>query len=239
MKHALNLTMLVLIALCVYACRKTNQLPAYARFPDITRQVPRQIPTQRPPFTVKAADTTHTVTPLYEYQIAGMVVSCGFSKNLAAHRNDYLNVMDVGIIWGRNLDPSLDRQVDFENDGVWLRAATKDLAVWKRLDPTQLSNNHLLGDDTGLKKRIRNLKRGDLIRIQGCLVSYSGRNSSVIRTDSGGSACEIIWVEELEILQDGNRDWRRLHRASLFGSAVLLVARAVHFFFRTPGGYHD
>jgi hypothetical protein len=231
--------MLVLLVLSVYSCRKRNELPVNIRFPAIAREDPGQVPTQRPPFEVRAGNQTHTVTPLYEYRIAGMVVSCGFSKNLAEHRNDYLNIMDTGIIWGGNLDPSIYRQVEFDNDGVWLHAQTRDRYAWKKLNDRQLSNNHLLSDDPRLIRQIKALKRGDVISIRGCLVSYSGRKSSVSRTDSGSHACEIIWVDELKILQDGTYGWQMLYRISLYGLLILLGARALFFFCRTPSGYRE
>jgi len=229
MKHALNLILLVLVTLSIYSCRKRDELPIYADFAAIALQDPAQTPTQRPSFIVKVEDQTHHVKPLHNYRIAGMVVSCGFSKNMAAHRNDDLNIMDAGIIWGSNLNPSIYKKIAFDNDGVWLRAKTKDQAVWERLDQERLSNNHLLCTDPQLKKRIKAIKRGDVVSIKGSLVSYSGRGSSVNRTDSGDGACETIWVDEFKILQDGTKRWHLLHRTSLYGLVTLLLGRIVYF----------
>ncbi len=237
MKHALNLILLVLVALNIYSCRKKNELPIYAGFAEISRQDPGQTPTQRPPFTARVENQTHHVKPLYNYHIAGMVVSCGFSKNMAEYRSDDLNIMDAGIIWGSNLDPAIYKKVEFYNNGVWLHAKTKDQEVWQRLDQERLSNNHLLCTDPQLEKQIKAIKRGDVVSIKGCLVSYSGRGSSVNRTDSGGGACETIWVDEFEILQDGTKHWHFLHRASLYGWVALLAIQGIRFFCIAPPGY--
>ncbi len=164
MKHALNLVLLVLVALNIYSCRKKNELPIYADFSEISRRDPVQTPTQRPPFTARVENQTHHVKPLYDYHIARMVVSCGFSKNMAEYRSDDLN-------------------------------------------------------------------------IKGCLVSYSGRGSSVNRTDSGDGACETIWVDEFEILQDGTKHWHFLHRASLYGWVALLAIQGIRFLCIAPPGY--
>ncbi len=237
MKHALNLALLVLVALNIYSCRKKSELPIYADFAGISLQDPVQTPTQRPPFTTQVENQTHKVEPLYNYRIAGMVVSCGFSKNMAEHRNDDLNIMDAGILWGNNLNPAIYKKIEFYNNGVRLHAKTKDQEAWERLDQGQLSNNHLLCSDPQLTKQIKAMKQGDVVSIKGCLVSYSGRGSSVKRTDTGDGACEAIWVDEFKILQDGTRHWHLLHRASLYGLAVLLVGQIVRFFCTTPPGY--
>jgi hypothetical protein len=229
MKHIVNLILLILVALNIYSCRKKNELPIYSDFADIALQDPKQTPTQHPPFTAKVGNQTHTVKPLYDYHITGMVVSCGFSKNMAEYRNDSLNIMDAGIIWGNNLNPSIYKEIGFYTDGVWLHAKTKDPVVWKNFNPEQLSNNHLLCTDPQLKKQIKALKRGTVVDIKGCLVSYSGRNSSVSRTDIGDNACETIWVNEFKILRNGTKHWYRLHRASLYGIAAWFTVQILRF----------
>ena len=230
MNHLLNLSLLVLVTLNIYSCRKKTELPVYANVVKAALQDPVQVPTQRPPFTAKIEDQTHHVKPLYDYSIAGMVVSCGFSKSMAKHRNDNLNIMDAGIIWGENLDPAIYKKVRFYNNGVWLHAETKDQVVWERLNQNQLSNNHLLCTDPQLKKQINAIKLGDLVLIKGSLVSYSGRGSSTSRTDRGDGACEAIWVDEFEHLQDGTKFWHILHRASLYGLGLLLAIQSIRFF---------
>lgn len=230
MKRVLDIFLLIMIVLNIYSCRKKSELPAYAGFPEIALQDPVQAPTRRPPFTVQIKDQTHTVKPLYNYSIAGLVVSCGFSKNMAEYRNDDLNIMDAGIIWGGNLNPAVYQKINFYNNGVWLHAKTKDQDVWNLFDPQQLSNNHLLCSDPQLKKQIKAIKRGSVVSIKGCLASYSDRSSSVKRNDSGDGACETIWVDEFKVLQDGTRLWHQLHRASLYGVFGTLIARFLFFF---------
>ena len=239
MKRVLNIFLLVLIALNIYSCRKKNELPAYTDFSEIVLHDPVQTPTQRPAFTVQVEDQTHDVKPLYDYSIAGLVVSCGFSKNMAEYRNDDLNIMDAGLIWGNNLNPAVYRKIKFHNDGVWLRAETKDQDAWEHLDQSRISNNHLLNNDPHLKKQIKAIKRGDLVLVKGCLATYSGRGSSVNRTDNGDGACETIWVDEFEVLQDGTKHWHLLYRASLFGMAGVLLLHLVRFFCITSPGYKD
>lgn len=229
MKQVSNLILLVLLALNIYSCSQKTELPVYSTFPEMALQDPLQTPTSRPSFSAVVEDQKHTVKPIFDYQICGMVVSCGFSKSLAEYRKDKLNTMDAGILWGRNLDPAIYKNIKFHTDGVWLKAKIKDRSVWEIFDHAQLSNNHLLCADPAITKQVKALKRGDVILIKGCLANYSGRNSSVIRSDFGASACEIIWVDEISVLQDGTRPWHLLHKATLYGMALLLITKSALF----------
>ncbi len=237
MKQVSNLILLVLLALNIYSCRKKNELPAYSTFPKTALQNPIQTPTSRPPFSVLVEDQKHSVKPTFNYRICGMVVSCGFSKQQAEYRNDNLNTMDAGILWGSNLDPTIYKNMKFHTDGVWLKAKTKDKDVWERFDQAQLSNNHLLSTDPVLTKQLKALKRGDIISIKGCLANYSGRNSSVTRSDIGASACEIIWVDEITTLQDGTRPWHLLHKITLYGFALWIIVKTTLFLRPTKPAY--
>jgi hypothetical protein len=237
MRYLSNTLLLVLTFLALYSCKRKAELPVYENFAGPARQDPEQTPTERPAFTVHIEDQTHTVTLLYDYTITGMVVSSGFSRTLAERRNDHLNILDVGIIWGGNLDPQIYRNVEFYNDGVWLHARTENESVWQKLNPQQLSNNHLLSNDPHLIKSIGAVKLGDVIKIRGSLATYSGRRSSVKRSDSGDGACETIWVDEFSILQEANKPWHRLHRTALYGIFSLLGIRILLFFLATPSGY--
>ncbi len=74
---------------------------------------------------------------------------------------------------------------------------------------THCSNNHLIPADNAIKRKIKRLKKGDHVRIQGYLVNVDAENSagkvylwdtSVSRDDSGDGACEIIYVTNIQWL---------------------------------------
>jgi hypothetical protein len=234
MTKFLNLVLLLLIGTSIYAHYRKNQLPIRNVFPAIARQEPRQAATQRSPFTVTVNGQTHTVTPLFNYEISGLIVSCEFCKMLADYRHDYLNVMDAGLIWGSNLNSDVYSKMKFYTDGVWLRYHTYDHDAWRKFDMNKLSNNHLLCTDPALKEKIKALKRGDLVTIKGCLVSYTlpygSRGSSTVRTDQGNGACETVWVDALIILEHGNKNWHLIYKISLSVFSGLVLFRVIRFF---------
>jgi hypothetical protein len=232
MKRFIQLIFLLLVALSIYSFIKKRELPAYTEFAKVTRYDPVQTPSSRPAFSVAFEDRTHPITPLHEYEIAGMIVSCGFSETLSEYYKDRLNILDVGLIWGDNLDPEIYRKVKFHTNGVRLFWKAKNRSDFDKIDETKISNNHLLCVDPELTKQVKALKRGDVISIKGFLANYSGRKSSVTRTDRGDGACEVLWVNELKVLQDGTRVWHLLFKASLCGIGLWMLAQVVYFFVR-------
>jgi len=72
---------------------------------------------------------------------------------------------------------------------------------------THLSNTHLLPAEGNwnVEKAIRWIDRGDHVRLKGQLITIkhaSGKNyvrSSITRDDKGNGACEVMWVEEVQI----------------------------------------
>src|SRR6185503_14711328 len=112
------------------------------------------------------------------------------------------------------------RGLDYWNDQwtCWVKAS--DHETWKAFDPTALSNNHLVTDDAAVARRLRSVRIGDQIRFKGYLVDYSApagmRVSSTVRNDTGNGACEVVYVEDFDILSSPNRLWRGLFKAALF-----------------------
>lgn len=233
MSRVLNSVLLLLILLSSYSCYRTNRLPAQSDFPSITRQEPKQTAIQRRPFTVTVNGQTHTVTPLFEYEISGMVASCHFSKVLAEYRRDDLNIMDVGLLWGSNLDPAIYTAMKFYNNGVFLHYKTSNYDIWQKFDLNKVSNNHLLCTNSVQNKRIKTLKKGDVISIKGYLASYTlehgKRGSSTVRTDRGNGACETVWVENLTLLKRGNHRWHLLLKFCNGSILGLIVGRISAF----------
>jgi len=208
---------------------------------------PDQAPGETDPFSVEAGGVAYTVSPLFTYEIRGMVVShhdCGAWWDIY-HRDrwkDFLNVKDLCLVWGGNLQTGVYRDMRFRNDSWTCSYFWPDAGVRARFREDQLSNNHLLCADDTLRRTILETGRGDQVRIRGSLASYAHggtfhRGTSTRRDDTGNGACETLFVEEYEILRRANPGWRALHTASGFavlGCVLLLAARFVRSLAR-PG----
>jgi len=192
------------------------------------------------PFEVEVRDTVYTITPLYEYELFGLIVSCHDSRSWwdLYHKKwgDNLNLKDLCVIWGANATNDAYQRIKFSSGSWTCYCQTGDRQAWGQFDIHSLSNNHLLSENKEINKVLLRARRGDQIRLYGYLAEYAHRDgtfkrgTSTTRTDEGNGACETIYLEEFEILKRSNVFWHWLHAFSkllLLGSAV---AWAVLFF---------
>lgn len=203
-------------------------------------QSPVQEKTNASSFKVEASGTEYTAIPFYRYKLQGLVVSTHDSHAWwdIYHKNwgDYLNIKDLCVIWGDNLQNNAYTRMKFSSGswtcrvGVNPNTAKKD---WEKFNLNCLSNNHLLAHDPTAKNILKKVTRGDQIYLQGYLVTYFhnqkgggfSRSSSTTRTDKGSGACEVVYLTHFKILKKANVIWHFLHNLSkyLIGICVFLL----------------
>lgn len=219
-----------------------NELPRSVDYlPDIFEE-PRQTATRNRPFSVEYKGVQYRVEPEFEYELYGMVVSYRHHEGTSRmHRrsNDYLNMLDVCVIWGDNAKhPDLGK-LNFWNGIFTCNVKTRSTPAWQAFDMFQLSNNHLLSDDDFVRDRVRSIRVGDQIRFKGYLASYSNpgggkRGTSTTRFDKGDGACETVFVEDFDIVRAATSYWR----LAMWASLASLIA-GLYFHFRRPYRPYD
>lgn len=173
---------------------------------------PTQTPIDPPQsVTVTRDGRTYVIEKLFNYEISGEVLSA--STYDVTWTNDFADV-DVGLLWGTRREQLKDRFKFFQM-GRWL--------FWRTDAPVSdeernevgrhISNNHLIPSETSthLARAFRMLRKGDEVRLKGSLVrilaagGQAVATSSTVRDDSGDGACEVVWVDELQV---GSRIFR-------------------------------
>jgi hypothetical protein len=172
--------------------------------------------------------------PLYRYDISAYVF--GVSHKLAS---DFDGVMaaDLGLLWGENARDGLYRHTELRVRMDWFRASWKD---GYHFDMDSAANTHIVTCDPAVYKKVRGVRMGDQVRVRGLLVGVninkggSGgpltARSSVSRTDTGGGACEIVYVRapaDIEILSRAFPLWALLMKVSGAGLALAIIAWAI------------
>jgi len=207
---------------------------------DLVPQIlddPAQKKTRKKPFEVQYRGNRYNVEPKYEYELTGMVVSFRHhdgKSRMHSRSNDYLNMLDVCVIWGDNTSHTRLNKMSFWNGIFSCMVKTRDMVAWNRFNMDQLSNNHLLAVDDFIRDEVRSIRVGDQIRFRGYLSSYSSpgggkRGTSTTRTDTGDGACETVYLESFEILRPALSYWRLAMWTSLI---LLVIGLGLHF--RSP-----
>jgi hypothetical protein len=199
---------------------------------------PEQTEADIEPFEFEKDGFVYNLTPLYSYDISGLVVHrLDYNTWYSLSRTDKLFTTDLCIIWGENLkskayqNKSLSVKQDFR---FCLFSYGGDLVFNGR----EVSNNHLLVNNKEVAVVLKKVSVGDQVRIKGYLVNVEAKaldgktekmaewkdmrwQTSVTREDSGGGACEIIYATSLQILKKGNEFYHGLFAVSSF--VLLLV----------------
>jgi len=192
---------------------------------------PQQTAVDQPEFTTRTNEVEYVIRPKYRYELTGLVVSYKrFSSEWGLHKrwNDFINVADVCVVWGKNATEVDLNAFNFWNGEFTCTFATRDKAAWQSFDKSKLSNNHLITDKPRIRDTIDELEVGDQIRVSGWLAEYGEpggpfRKTSTTRTDTGDGACETVYVAEMEILGSMSTLWRKLFWLALTGLLASVV----------------
>lgn len=183
----------------------------------------------------------YEVSPVAEYEIYGLVVSQYYSRNFfdITHKKDPGNIKDVCVVWGENLFNGSYKNMSFKSGEFTCFFKFKNIDVID-FSPNHLSNNHLIPANEKVEKMIKNAQIGDQIHIKGYLANYeiysqdneliSRRGTSLSREDDGDGACEVIYVEELEIYPGINGVYKLIKSISGYLALITLVLSVAFFF---------
>ena len=198
---------------------KKGALPRAAEISRELLKEPAQEPTGAQPFSFTYRGETYQVQPVADYRIAALVVS---HNDISAfgdiyHDETSVDIKDVCLLWGANLIDDTFRRVRFHNESVSCHYYAPGEAA-EIFDPARISNNHLIAADETVRAAIRSVRVGDQIELEGMLVNYAPashpdrvRRTSTVRSDSGGGACEVMYVSAAKILKAAPRRWFRLY----------------------------
>jgi hypothetical protein len=184
-------------------------------------QAPLQTPTSRKINLHKINGYEYMVEPQAEYDISACVVSTNAHwRAMFGLLGKATDTPDVGVVWGENLTSGDINKVDF-----W----SGDFTLFYQYGPgvkffTNAGGNvHVLAATPEVYDTATSLRRGDQIRLRGCLVNYyrtdwgaHWRKSSLTRDDTGPTACEVMFVEQIEIIERGTPVWYFLNSASFW-----------------------
>ena len=198
------------VALTAVAWIMKGRLVTSAEIEATLLQEPVQGATARDTFEFEYKGQQCRVEPVAAYELWGLVVSHNNIESLADmyHDSTSVDTKDLCVIWGGNLEGDDFREVEYTS-GSWTCYFQYPMGV--KFAHYELGNNHLITDSPEIRDQIARVRVGDQIRMKGLLVDYQmddwkafWRRSSRVRTDT---LCEVVFVEELEILQRGTPGW--------------------------------
>jgi hypothetical protein len=115
--------------------------------------------------------------------------------------------VDLTIGWGPMSDSAVLSRIDITQGNRWYNSHIPKVSEFPvSMDEINrhVANMHLIAADNTVAKQIRNVRPGKIVNMRGYLVEVSGKDgftwrSSLSREDSGGGACELMWVESFSV----------------------------------------
>lgn len=154
--------------------------------------------------TIIHGKTRFFCTALATYKHRGQIVST------RRYRKGYMSDLspwDYATVWG--IVPSLLEHLKFKQ---MIRYCLFEYKYGAPLDPeyvqSHMANNHLIPSTENIRRALSSGKKGDKVILEGYLVNVQAFGakgstgiwkSSLVRTDKGGGACEIIYLTKLQI----------------------------------------
>ncbi len=234
MNFLLKVMLVSSLVMLPLSCSQQNKFVSDMSLSESLRHDPLQNPAHATPFQAEQGGVKYTVTPEFDYDLYGLVVSYQHHDgDRMLHRlwNDHLNVADVCVVWGSNAQDLDLNEFEFWNGQFTCFFRTDDQLAWQRFDQRKISNNHLITEDPKLRAAISGLQIGDQIHLTGYLANYANgegffRATSKVRSDTGNGACETIYVKSFQVIDSMRNMWRWLFSGSiwsLLGSLLMWV----------------
>ncbi len=195
MKKLIILIPLVIFSVYKFWPEKTIEYPAGVLIPETPKQInlPDSKQWQLDDYKIKA---------LAEYDIKARVLSLNF---YSLGEESKLSPVDLALGWGQMSDQSILDQIDITQSNRWYHWRTESFPIPSSVISKSSANVHIIPKDELIEDEIDELCKGSLIHLKGYLVEIHKDDgwhwkSSLSRDDTGGGACELFWVESLEIL---------------------------------------
>jgi hypothetical protein len=139
---------------------------------------------------------------LAEYQIKARVLS---RNNFSVGKESEISPFDLALGWGPMSDQSVIDKIDISQSNRWYRWKADVLPIPAREISLNSANVHIIPKDDNVEERFDKVYKGSLVELRGYLVEVTTSEgwrwkSSLKRDDTAGGSCELIWVEDLIVL---------------------------------------
>ena len=149
------------------------------------------------PFSLRG----YRITPLANFELRARVLAREHYRWDAGAK---LAPVDLALGWGPMSDSAVLNQLKIWQDGRWYQFRAEHLPLPVEQLQLHSANMHMIPADRATEKALQKVRPGQIIHLKGFLVAVQGDSgfqwrSSMTRSDSGGGACELIYVERFEV----------------------------------------
>jgi len=144
----------------------------------------------------------YQITKRARFEIQARVLS---TENYYLNREADLSPIDLALGWGVMSDQSLLDLLKISQSSRWYRWRYEgSLPVSDQQVITSSGNMHMVPATSFIESELMDIREGDIVTLQGYLVDVDHESgwhwrTSMSRSDTGGGACEIVYVESIAV----------------------------------------
>jgi hypothetical protein len=165
---------------------------------------PVQTGTDRAPFEVGSGKDRLTLDPKAAFDISAVVAH---DEHYRVDDGAFLVPVDLVMTWGKLPEEPYKSKVSYGQMARYYfwRTPSSDLDL--HYIKSHSANEHMIPADGNVRRALLSVGRGDRVRAQGLLVNAHREDgfhwaTSLTREDDGPGACELVWVESIQIGRD-------------------------------------
>ena len=141
------------------------------------------------------------LTPRASYRITARILG------VERYHFDHLSGLipeDLALGWGPMSDNRvLDKMEIYQSDRFYFWRIPRELALGRDIIISHSANTHVIPENSTVGHQLSRLRPGQVVTLTGLLVNArrddgAWINSSMVRTDTGAGACEVMLVEEVD-----------------------------------------
>lgn len=126
-------------------------------------------------------------------------------KSYSWDEESKLAPVDLALGWGRMSDSDVLADIDISQSNHFFYWRTKKFPIPRREIETSSANMHMIPADSKVKRQLEAVHAGQVIHLEGFLVNARRPdgwywNTSMTRGDTGAGACELVYVENIDVV---------------------------------------
>ncbi len=139
----------------------------------------------------------YTIKPLADFSLKARVLS---REDYSLGREAELVPTDIAFGWGHMSDTAVLEKIEISQGNRFYFWRTDDPPIPLREIEVSSANMHLIPSTAAIKRAIGSVHPGQIVQLRGKLVRVDASDgwhwqSSLTREDTGGGACELVFVE--------------------------------------------
>jgi hypothetical protein len=159
------------------------------------------VQTDLPASTFAAPQGRWALTAQARYRVTARILG------VERYHFDHLSSLipeDLALGWGPMSDNRILRKMEiYQSDRFYFWRAPRELPLGRDVIVSHSANTHVIPENAAVGKQLSRLRPGQVVTLTGLLVNArrddgAWINSSMVRTDTGAGACEVMLVQAVD-----------------------------------------